>query len=150
MNEKHSKKQIDIRVTQALDEDLFNYLFSGKGIERVRALFEENVFLKAQNEKLIGEINKYKGELIGIKLSSRQSQKNTDMMLGIFNTWLFHQSQMSPISIQEKKHPVIAFFETEHRKMLDDIKQRGVYDDKPKQETKQDVTFPNFNEDDPF
>lgn len=146
----NKKKQIDIRVTQASDKDLFDYLSEGKGIENLRALYAQNVWLKQQNSKLTEDVNKYKSELVGIKLSARQAQKNTDMMLGIFNTWLFHQGQMNPVSTHEKKHPILAFFESEHRKMLDDIAQRKVYQDKPKEEEKSLDKFPNFNDDDPF
>lgn len=149
MTEPNAKKQLDIRVTRSLDEAMFDYLSSGKGIEKLRELYQENELLKNQNAKLNDEINKHKGEWIGTKLSARQAQKNTDMVLGILNTWLFYQQEMRPISIQEKRHPVLAFFESEHRRMLDEIKQRAVYNDEPKAPlTHQDTTF--LDEDNPF
>lgn len=151
MTEKSSKIQIDVRVTQNLDEGLFNYLSTGKGIERLRELFVQNQLLKSENEKLVEEINKHKNTLIGIRLSSRQSQANTDVMMGIFNTWLFHQSQMTPISLQDKKHPIISFYETERRKMLDNIAQRKVYNEKVNDEQTEEISTKKVEiEDDPF
>lgn len=150
MSNSTSKRQIDIRVTRTSDEELFNYLSSGKGIERLRELYQQNKDLKVQNQKLVDEINKHKNTLVGIRLSSRQAQNNSDVMLGIFNTWLFHQTEMTPISLQEKKHPLINYFESEHRKMLDNIAQRKVYGEKITEEKIVDHTPLNIDDEDPF
>ncbi|MDR2976710.1 MAG: hypothetical protein LBV19_05295 [Streptococcaceae bacterium] len=132
MSKNDNGKRISIDIFQDRDPELFEYFSNGQTIKLLREKFQESEELKSKISTFEDYVLKQRSDLVGIKLSSRQAQKNTDMLLGIVNTYLFTQENLRPVSPQEKKHPLLAFFDTEHRNMLDDVAQRRVYSDKPK------------------
>ncbi|AYG01140.1 hypothetical protein [Lactococcus allomyrinae] len=129
MVEKNQTQEFNIRINQSRDNELFDYFSVDNKLEKLRTLFALNKQLEERNKELTEELSKYKNDLVGIKLSSRQAQKNTDMMLGILNTWLFSQNLTQPISLQEKRHPLIGYFDSEYRRMLDNVMQHRTFND---------------------
>ncbi len=138
-----NKNKIDLRVTKEQNQRLFDYLndpSKGKPRENLARLFTDYEFLLEQNKRYQTEIEATKNQLTGIRLSSRQAEKNTNQLLGIVNTWLFYQAPMTPASISEKRHPLLAFFETEHKTMLDNVAQSKVYPKKKEVEVPDELT----------
>jgi hypothetical protein len=149
------KSKIDIRILKDRDPELFE-LFDGSfpAVKVLRELVAEKAKIEAENQDLKLKSEQMKNDLTGIKLSARQAQKNTEMTLGILNSWLFSQQVHSPFSRREKQHPYLAYFETDYRRMLDDIAQRKVYKDKEKNSSAptSDATFLDhaLSDDNPF
>lgn len=138
-----NKNKIDLRVTKEQNQRLFDFLndpSKGKPRENLARLFTDYEFLLEQNKRYQTEIETTKNQLTGIRLSSRQSEKNTSQLLGIINSWLFYQVSMTPVSISEKRHPMLAFFETEHKAMLDNVAQAKVYPKKKIEEVPDELT----------
>jgi hypothetical protein len=151
----NSKTKIDVRVVQERDPVLFEVLNnSGRPAVMLREIVTEWMSLKEENEKLKENIKQAKNDLTGIKLSARQAQKNTEMILGIMNAWLFTQQVPQPFSREDKQHPYLSYFDTEYRNMLDRIAQQKVYNDNKKRTSRatSDGTFldSDLSDDSPF
>lgn len=147
----NGKTQLDIRILRERDPELFEVLnVPGRSVEKLREIVLENERLQEENEGLRQGLEEFQNNLVGIKLSSRQAQKNTDMLLGIVNILLFTQQMPQPFSHQEKQHPYLAFFDTQYRNMLDDLVQRRVYKDKKSQDEVVSEVSTFETEDNPF
>ncbi|GAB2022329.1 hypothetical protein RyT2_14030 [Pseudolactococcus yaeyamensis] len=138
---------VDARIYKSKQEDLFKLLVAEKHKPTILGkILSERNFYQSEMEKLQAENQSLRADLVGIKLSSRQAQKNTDVILGVLNHWLHQQpTYQIPIDKQTNRHPFLAFYETQHKQMIDDVVQRKVYSDKAKKEVAETDDTSDYN-----